>query len=180
MTTSPSRFHSNPWRGCWINGCPENHPHPRLPRPDTIRTIVEICLSTTTQPAMDTTDPALTPPPPPLIDCRKLEIFRILGMDTYRELLGDVILEVPAKLEHIRTAIEQDDFPECKLHVHALRGILAYFGCVAMTTRLAQVENQQGIAPELAAATCAELQTLWDNSLAAIREWENSQPDFQP
>ena len=62
----------------------------------------------------------------------------------------------------------------------ALRGLLAYFGCIAMTARLAALENQTSIAPEQAAAIRAELNDLWERSLAALRQWENSLPGFMP
>lgn len=119
-------------------------------------------------------------PESPLIDPRHLQTFIILGRADYDDFLGDMIVEVPAQLEHIQAAIQQQNPASFKTHTHSLRGILAYFGCVTMTTRLAQLENQECPAPELASPIHSELLSLWQSSLAAINQWANSQPDFSP
>ena len=67
-----------------------------------------------------------------------------------------------------------------KARAHGLRGVLAYFGCVAVTKRLAQLETQECVPPEQAAGIHAELLDLWEQSLAALAEWEKSVPDFGP
>jgi HPt (histidine-containing phosphotransfer) domain-containing protein len=128
---------------------------------------------------MDSTHPDL-PPEAPLLDFHQLETFIVIGIDDYRELLGDVVIEVPQQLEQIREAIQQGDAVTLKARAHGLRGLLAYFGCVAMTRRLAHLETQAGVAPAQADATHAELQALWEQSLAALAEWEKSVPDFGP
>ena len=115
---------------------------------------------------------------PLLVNTGKLQTFLFLGFDDYVEMLGDLMREVPEQLERMRCSIQQGDFADCKQCAHSLRGILGYFGCVAMTTRLGQLENRQSLAPEEAATTYAEFQTLWPDSLAAIRQWEKSIPDF--
>lgn len=126
---------------------------------------------------MESTQPFITQDPP-LIDIRKLRLFVILGIADYRELLGDVLREVPEQLVNIRDFIRQGDSVQRKQCAHSLRGILGYFGCVAMTARFTQVEAEETIMPEQADAIYAELETLWQNSLAAIREWEKSVPEF--
>ena len=119
-------------------------------------------------------------PPTGLLDIRQLETFVVIGVADYLSLLADVINDVPIQLEQIRAAIEQGDLPHLHARAHALRGLLAYFGCIAMTARLAALENQTSIAPEQAAAIRAELNDLWERSLAALRQWENSLPGFMP
>ncbi|MEI8078932.1 MAG: Hpt domain-containing protein, partial [bacterium] len=54
------------------------------------------------------------------------------------------------------------DIPEFKRRAHSLNGILACFGCIALTDRLTQLERQHHIAPELAAPLHDELQQLWE------------------
>jgi len=126
---------------------------------------------------MDVTQP-VSGEEPVLVNTDKLRTFLILGLDDYVEMLGDVMGEVPEQLERIRSSIEQGDFADCRQAAHSLRGILGYFGCAAMTTRLGQLEGRQSFAPEEAATIHAEFQTLWSASLAAIRQWEKSIPDF--
>ena len=117
-------------------------------------------------------------PEPSIINTRKLQTFVILGIDDYTEMLGDLMREVPEQLEQMRIDIERGNFAECRQCAHSLRGILGYFGCVAMTARLAELETRESLMPEEAAAIHAEYQTLWHDSLAAIREWEKSIPGF--
>ena len=115
----------------------------------------------------------------PLLNLRQLETFCIIGYDDYLELLGDLSLEVPARLEQIRAAIEHGDAVELKTIAHSLRGILAYFGCAALNERFAALEAPDAVAPpEQAAAIDGQLQTLWQDSLAAIKAWEKSVPGF--
>jgi hypothetical protein len=117
-------------------------------------------------------------PQAPLLDYHQLETFVVIGVVDYLDLLGDVIEDVPVQLGQIQAAIEQGDMVHLKARAHALRGLVAYFGCVAMTARLADLERQDNILPGQAAATHAELQDLWHQSLAALRAWEKSLPDF--
>ena len=117
-------------------------------------------------------------PEPALINPGKLQTFVMLGGDDYRELLGDLIREVPEQLDRMRTAIAAGDVAECRQRAHSLRGILGYFGCVVMTARLGALESRDAVMPEEAATIHADFQDLWHNSLAAIREWEKSVPEF--
>lgn len=116
----------------------------------------------------------------PLLDYRQLETFIVIGIDEYHELLGDVTIEAPQQLGQIRAAIQQGDSATLKNRAHGLRGLLAYFGCVAVTRRLAQLETQDSVPPEQAESIHAELLDLWEQSLAALAEWEKSVPDFGP
>lgn len=120
------------------------------------------------------------PPPTPLLDYHQLETFVVIGVVDYLDLLGDVIADVPGQLDQIRAAIEQGDELHLKARAHALRGLVAYFGCVGMSGRLAELERQEGIAPGQAAAIHAELDDLWQQSLSALKTWEKSLPGFSP
>jgi HPt (histidine-containing phosphotransfer) domain-containing protein len=116
-----------------------------------------------------------------LLDLRQLETFTIIGYDEYLELYADLLQEVPLQLEQIRAAIQQDDTLERKNIAHALRGILAYFGCAAMSARLAELEVPATVTPpDQATAIHTELLALWETSLAAIQHWEKSVPGFAP
>ena len=114
----------------------------------------------------------------PLINTRKLQTFVILGVADYVEMFGDLMCEVPQQLARMHSAIAGGDLAECRQCAHSLRGILGYFGCVAMTVRLAELENRESVMPEEASAIYGEFHTLWHDSCAAIREWEKSIPDF--
>ena len=116
----------------------------------------------------------------PLLDLEPLEVFATLGYDDYLDLLDDVIRDVPGHLESFRAAIHAGNPADVSSRVHTFRGMVSYFGCIALTGRLAELEHQPAIAPTQAAAIQAELQELWDRSLAAIRDWEKSVPDFAP
>lgn len=116
----------------------------------------------------------------PLIDPPQLETFIVFGHADYLDLLGDVIHDVPGHLERLRTAISAGNPGEIRAAAHSLRGMLSYFGCVALTTRLADFEHQTAIPPEQAAPIHAELSGLWEKTLAAIKEWEKTVPDFAP
>lgn len=115
-----------------------------------------------------------------LLDHQQLESFIDLGFDDYLDLLGDVIHDVPGHLAHLRAAIQQGDSRELNARAHSLRGMLSYFGCVAMTDRLARMEHHESVVPDQAAATHSELHSLWEKSLAAIKAWEKSVPGFAP
>ena len=117
-------------------------------------------------------------PNDPLIDYRKFKTFIIMGPADYHELLADVIHEVPVELDRLRNAIQAGDILARKTSAHSLRGILGYFGCVAMTSRLVLLDNDAPTAPDQASTIHDELLTLWTNSLTAIHEWEKSVPEF--
>jgi len=113
-----------------------------------------------------------------LLDYHQLETFVVIGVTDYLELLGDVIEDVPGQLAQIRAAMEQGNAPQVKARAHGLRGLVAYFGCVAMTARLAELEQQDHLSTEHAGAIHGELLDLWNQSLAALRQWERSLPGF--
>jgi len=115
-----------------------------------------------------------------LLDFRQLETFVVIGVADYLELLGDVIKDVPVQLESIRSAIAEEDLSRLKARTHGLRGLLAYFGCIGMTGRLAELESQTSVLPEQSAVIHAELQDLWQRSLAALKQWEKSLPGLSP
>ncbi len=113
-----------------------------------------------------------------LLDTHQLEPFIMIGITDYLDLLNDVIRDVPGHLENIRNAIRDGNSREFKNHAHTLRGMISHFGCIAMTTRLAQLEHHETVTPDQAAAVHAELQTIWEQSLAALKEWEKTAPGF--
>lgn len=113
-----------------------------------------------------------------LIDYHQLEPFIVIGIADYLDLLNDVIRDVPSHLENIRIAIRDGNTREFKNLAHTFRGMISHFGCIAMTARLAQLEHYESIVPNQAAAIHAELQALWGQSLAALKDWEKSVPNF--
>ena len=85
---------------------------------------------------------------------------------------------MPAHFELLRTLVQEGDLPTLKRRAHLLKGSLGCFGCVAMTTRLTRLMEQDHLAPELAEPLHEELVELWEQSLASIRQWELSVPSF--
>ncbi len=113
-----------------------------------------------------------------LIDLLQLEPLAFIGLEDFLDILGDVVRDVPGCLENIRSAIHASDTAALKARAHSLRGMLANFGCIAMTARLARIEHLDSIDPAEAGAVHEELQQLWEKSHAAIKEWEKSVPEF--
>ncbi len=115
-----------------------------------------------------------------LLDISQLNSFITIGYTDYIDLLGDVIQDVASHLVSIQAAIQQGNLVDLRARSHSLRGMLSYFGCIAMTARLKVLEESASLTPPQAAAIHGELQSLWDQSLAAIRSWEKSVPNFAP
>lgn len=114
-----------------------------------------------------------------LINRSQLASFIAIGREDFLNLLGDVVRDVPRHLDRIRNVVTRGDENGLKDAAHSLRGMLSYFGCIALTARLASFENRETVAPELAGSLHTELETLWESSLAAINEWEKSVPEFR-
>jgi CheY-like chemotaxis protein len=122
--------------------------------------------------------PSVPTADPVLVDTQQLDTFIDIGSAAYHDILGDLIRDLPGHLEDIRRSIQEGDTAALKRRVHSLKGVLGCFGCIAMTTRLAQLEQQETVASGQAAPLHAELQDLWAKSLSAIAAWEKSVPVF--
>ena len=116
----------------------------------------------------------------PLLDHNQLETFIMLGYDDYADLLNDVRREVPGYFTTIRSAIASGDSKSCSAASHSCRGMLSYFGCIALNNLLSVLEN--GPLPDASSAESVhdQLLTVWDDTLFAIQEWAESVPDFIP
>jgi len=114
----------------------------------------------------------------PLIDVSQLESFIELGPVAYDEILNDAIHQIPIYLAQINDAIIDGNAPRLNASAHRIRGTLLTFGCIAMSERCDCLELHKNVTPDHAAAIHAELLALWNQSLAAIREWEKSVPEF--
>lgn len=119
-------------------------------------------------------------PSQPLLDVSQLDTFVMLGYEDYADLLSDVKNDVPEYFRTIRAAIAAGDAKACRAASHSCRGMLSYFGCVALTHILDGLEN--GPLPEEGAAesTYNKLVATWEKTLTALVEWEKSVPDFSP
>ena len=117
-------------------------------------------------------------PAGPLLDFRQLKPLAAIGIEDFHDLLGDVIQDVPNHLEKIRSAIHSADTSELKARAHTFRGMIANYGCIALAERLTRLEYHEAVVPAQAADIHGELLDLWDRSLAAIKEWEKSVPEF--
>lgn len=121
-----------------------------------------------------------TAPTNPLLDPSQLETFIMLGYEDYADLLDDVKRDVPGYFTVIRSAIASGDSKACAAAAHSCRGMLSYFGCTALTSQLAKLEN--GVLPDKSCAESVhnELLAIWESTLNAILKWEKSVPDFAP
>ena len=115
-----------------------------------------------------------------LIDTQQLATFIDIGAAGYHSILQDLIRDIPAHFDSIRTLIQDGEMATFMRRAHLLKGSLGCFGCIAMTDLLTRLNEQDRIAPELAGALHAELEELWQKSLRAIRRWELSVPSFNP
>lgn len=113
-----------------------------------------------------------------LLNVSQLNSFVAIGYDDYIDLLCDAIQDVTVHLTAIQAAIQQGNQSDLRARSHSLRGMLSYFGCIAMTSRLKLLEQNLALTPPQAAMIHTELETLWVNSLAAIKVWEKTVPDF--
>jgi hypothetical protein len=113
-----------------------------------------------------------------LLDLNVLKPFIEIGREDYLDILNDVTRDIPSHLERIRDAIATGDTIERKSRLHSTRGMISYFGCVVLMTRLFQIEHQETIPTDQADTIHGELHTLWEKSLAALKDWEMTVPEF--
>lgn len=128
---------------------------------------------------MDTSQSS-SPEEIPLLNLRQLRSFIVFGHADFLELLEDMRDDIPKQFSAIREAMITGDTEESAATAHSSRGILSYFGCVALNQRLAAIEALETVDPSQAEAIFAELTTLWADTLAAIKEWESGVPEFNP
>lgn len=117
---------------------------------------------------------------PELIDYRQLETLVFLGPTDFLGFLGDVSEDVPVYLERIQRAIFSGNSEEIKASAHSLRGMLANFGCIGMTTALHHLEYEMNPVPDEASTICNGLEELWQKSVDAIHHWRLAVPEFAP
>lgn len=113
-----------------------------------------------------------------LLDHKQLDVLVQFGISAYHELIADVVADVPTHLAGIRAAIEESSYSELRTRAHSCRGMLSNFGCIGMTARLARFEHETLTPAAQAADIHTELETLWQRTLAAIRCWETTVPEF--
>lgn len=113
-----------------------------------------------------------------LLDHKHLDVLVLFGSSAYHELIADVVADVPTHLSGIRAAVEERSYPELRTRAHSCRGMLANFGCIGMTARLARFEHETLPPAAEAASIHTELETLWQRTLTAIRGWETTVPEF--
>lgn len=113
-----------------------------------------------------------------LLNHKQLDVLVLFGSKAYHELIADVVADVPTHLSGIRAAVEDSSQPELRVRAHSCRGMLANFGCIGMTERLARFEHESLPPAAEAASIHAELETLWQSTLAALHEWETTVPEF--
>jgi len=116
----------------------------------------------------------------PLLDISQLDTFVMLGYEDYADLLKDVKNDVPEYFNTIRQSIATGDAKACRAASHSCRGMLSYFGCVALTHLLDDLENGALPGEGAAESTHAKLVATWEKTLTALQEWEKSVPDFSP
>ncbi|GAA5116607.1 hypothetical protein GCM10023212_03540 [Luteolibacter yonseiensis] len=122
--------------------------------------------------------PSPSPHDPPLLDLRQLRSFVVLGHENFLELLEDMKGDMPKSFAAVREAMLTGDAEETSAVAHSSRGILSYFGCVALNQRLAVIEALKTVDPSQAEIVFNELTALWAESVVAIKEWESGVPEF--
>jgi hypothetical protein len=124
-----------------------------------------------------------TSPETPLLDFHQLNTMIDLGLESYLDLLDGVIQSVPDYLTNIHTDILTGNHQNLDHNTHALRGMLSYFGCIALCTRLDDFRitksNPTSPPAEQAGAIHAGLMALWEATFSAIKAWEKTVPEFQ-
>jgi HPt (histidine-containing phosphotransfer) domain-containing protein len=113
-----------------------------------------------------------------LIMPEQLETFFDLGVAAYREILDDAMGQIPDLFATIRDAIGENDIVKLNHAAHKVCGTLLTFGCVTLEERCKALQIQKSFSAGQVAAVHTELLALWEQTLAAIREWEKSVPDF--
>ncbi len=113
-----------------------------------------------------------------MLDLRQLGSFISLGREDFSELLEDMRNDVPKYLALIHSAMQAGDGEGSSAAAHSCRGMLSYFGCVALNVRLTTIEKFDSVSPSQATPIFDELTELWAESLAAIKEWERGVPEF--
>ena len=126
----------------------------------------------------DAVSTSSAPPASALIDPEQLATFIDLGAEVYHEILNDAMPQISELIASIRDAIAANDPAMLNHAAHKACGTLLTFGCTALAQRCQSLESLNPVIPSQAASIHAELESLWSQSLAAIKQWELSVPEF--
>ena len=112
-----------------------------------------------------------------LFDASRLDRFKDFD-DAQRTLTREVVAlfmaDAPQRVRDIQRALALNDAGELSRAVHSLKGAAGNVGAVALANACDSLERAclQGLLPENAAASVAQLALLADRSLEALRQWE--------
>ncbi|MEN9974585.1 MAG: hypothetical protein RLZZ282_591, partial [Verrucomicrobiota bacterium] len=149
---------------------------------DRLRTMIHSHAQTLTaaSPPSPPPTPAITLPTRPLLNDTIIQNLTFIGIDGYKEVISGATAATSSYLESILTTVAHAESQQLKELLHKFRGMLLQIGCDAMPARLLELESLALPTPDQAHAIQTELATLWQLTLAAIKEWEKSIPEFNP
>ena len=114
-----------------------------------------------------------------LLDPAIIESLTFIGREGYQEILDGAIEETAKHLENIHRTIIAGEQIGLKEHLHKFRGMLLQIGCKELPARLKTLEEMHHtILPAHAEPLREELTLLWEDTLAAILDWEKNAAVF--
>jgi HPt (histidine-containing phosphotransfer) domain-containing protein len=108
-------------------------------------------------------------PEPALLDAGQLAVFADFGLEDFKDILNDMVADVPGMLDQVEAALADGDEAGGKRLSHTLRGMLLNFGCSGLAAKLFQLEHHWPGADS--AAIMSGLRQCWNETLAALEQW---------
>lgn len=110
-------------------------------------------------------------PAPALLDADQLAVFADFGLEDFKDILNDMVADVPGMLDQVEAALAADDETGGKRTSHTLRGMLLNFGCSGLAAKLFELEHHWPPAGTGSAAIIPDLHDCWKETLAALDKW---------
>jgi HPt (histidine-containing phosphotransfer) domain-containing protein len=110
-------------------------------------------------------------PEPALLDAGQLAVFADFGLEDFKDILNDMVADVPAMLDQLEAALAADDENGGKRTSHTLRGMLLNFGCSGLAAKLFEIEHHWPPAGTASAAIMSDLRDCWKETLVALDKW---------
>jgi len=106
-----------------------------------------------------------------LLDFDQLAVFAEIGLADFKEILDDMIADVPALLLKVKAALVEGNETAGRTAAHTLRGMLLNFGSAALASRLRMIEVGWLAAGENPVQTAADLDQCWLATRQALDAW---------
>ena len=115
---------------------------------------------------------------PPILNTEQLEELLMLGATDYVEVRNDVMECVPTHIRLIRKAIQDGNAKQLRTEAHSLHGVVAILGAETIIQKLNALRQQELPEPTNAEAIQTQFETLWQQTLIAIQQWEKAKPEL--